>query len=127
MELLCLHLGSTRALSPRFRDTLFKGLTEGLELLQICYLLVMEAFFRQTCSHASVQKKGIQGLGKTIYRTHLDALHEAVYVIRRGEDKNWKMPSGVVSLEMFEPLIAVHLRHEEVKEHEIKWLRPEHL
>jgi hypothetical protein len=125
--LLCLHLGSTRELSPRFRDTLFKGLVEGLELLQICPLLVMEAFFRQTCSYASVEQEEIQGLGKTIYRTHLDALHDTIYVIRGGEDKNWNVPQGVVSLEMFEHLIAVHLRHAEVKKHEIKWLRPEHL
>jgi hypothetical protein len=52
----------------------------------------MEVFFLQTCAHASVEKNGIEGLGKMISRTHLHAPHDAVHVIHRAGDTNWHVP-----------------------------------
>jgi hypothetical protein len=74
-----------------------------------------------------MQEGGMARLGKIICRTHLQAPYNTVHVIPNGEDNDRHVPQVVIGLEMREQLMAIHLRHEEIKQYKITRLRPQHL
>ena len=89
--------------------------------------LVVQPFALQAGTDAGAQQGRIERLGQVIFRTQLDAADDAVDLVDGGNHDHWNMPQAVACLHCRQHLVAIHVRHHDVEQHEIEWLGIEQL
>jgi len=69
--------------------------------------------------HARQQDRRADGLGDVIDRAQREAFALVFSIHTRGEKNHRDVASGIVGLELATHLIAVHVRHHDVEQHQV--------
>jgi len=98
-----------------------------LDGAQVLLLLVAEPLLFKAGSDARPQECRVEWLWQVILGALLDAAHDAVEFIERGDHDDRNVAQILVGLEGRERAVAVEHGHEHVEEHEVKWLAARNL
>src|SRR5262249_14213804 len=74
----------------------------------------------QAGADAGTQQGRIERFGQVVFSAQLDAANDAVDLVDGGNHNDGDVPQALIRLHCREHLVAVHVRHHDVEQHEIE-------
>ena len=103
------------------------GHEAGEDIAHPLALQIVQPLSCQTAVDPSPQKHGVEGLRQVVLGPQLDAAHDALDVLERGDHDHRDVAQLAVRLHLREHLEAVDLRHDDVEQDDVEGFRTQNL